>query len=1172
MNKPTMPPFVRQILGRDSIALQTPEMVIDRRTIEFKRQIPPVNIAIAISTAFVILTVHSELLPYFSAAYFVYVAFAGLQARDWMKLDPSLMSMIEKRRLLEKTGGLAYAQSIVCSLVALSFFEVATPAQHIILIAWVVLCGIGGGMSLAADRRISRRVIILCMAPFTLRLAMSGESSLTAMAIMLLLGAIISAQLLSRHDLLIREVCAEREENLGAAARTRETLRSFMEMASDWAWETDADHRLTYMSPKINALLGKSAGDIIGLPISNVFTDAFYAGPQWQRADLRAALSEHRDIRNYMYDVWDAGGEVRTISSSMRHHFDENGRYLGVRGWTSDITERISQRREIEESKKRFQDFAESASDWLWEAGANLRYTYFSERADQLTGLSHAKFIGRRMGEHRGGVTNDAQLRHDETLARREPFKNEISELKLDDGKSLWIARSGKPVFAEDGAFLGYRGACRDVTAEIAARRDAETNRQLLLQANTRLEAEVENRTVELRNRNILLDEVIESMAEGIVVFGDDHVIETVNIKAASMSGLPPAVWAVGRSIADILEIGIRHGLYPYETREAYDAAMQQALTADGVFSAIRRQKDGKVILEKVRRRPCGGYVVTYSDITEIKQREQDLESLNLELTAAKETAEGANRAKSTFLANMSHEIRTPMNGVVGMSSLLLDTALSSRQREMVQVIVNSGENLLTIINDILDFSKLEAGKMTVVNEPFDLRATIEDVIALLALTVQEKGLELMLRYQPTLGTQFLGDPGRVRQVVTNLVGNAVKFTDKGHVLVSIVGKRRGETADIEIIVEDTGCGIPADKLDSIFIAFEQADNSSARRHDGTGLGLAITRKLVDIMDGEIEASSKVGVGSRFTVRAPLVINASAPNIMPSADDLVGVKAMIVDDIKVNLDILSEQLRAWGVATVAFGDAGSAFEAAVAAARAGEPFDLAVLDQQMPDTDGIDLARQFRQNAETLSTPLILLTSAGQKGKPGKDPESLFDAYLVKPARSSMLLDAIVSCLRGRAADRAAATLEALKRASRPAANPDESIRVNALVAEDNVVNQMVIASMLEKIGCEAVIANNGREAVDLYARNDFDIVLMDISMPQMDGVEATAHIRALQAQDGRKTPIIGVTAHALAEDRKRCIDAGMDDYLPKPVKPDALRTMIVRWTEPAITARSKSA
>ncbi len=1025
---------------------RTPDPVIERRVHEFKKQIPPVNLAIVIATAFVILTVHPSMLQYFAAAYFIYAAFAAYQAMAWRALDLSALTIDAKRRQLDRTGILAVGQAVACALVAVALFELATPAQRVVLTGWVALCAFGGGVSLAADKRISRRVIFVCVVPFAARLAMDGDPTLGALATLLLLAGFLGALLLARHDLLIREVCREKQENLAAAERARESLRAFMEMASDWAWETDAGHRLSYMSPRITGLLGKAPEEVVGRHMSDVFNEKFYAGPPAQRAYLRGAMLDRRHVREFAYEVLDSNGAVRTISTTMRHHYADDGAYLGMRGWTSDITEHVASRRKLEE------------------------------------------------------------------------------------------------------------------------------NRALLEEANADLEVVVAARTRELRERTKLLDEVIESMADGLVVFGDDFVIETVNAKAAAMSGLPPAVWAPGRNISDVLDIGLRHGLYPFETRTAFFEQMRRSLDETGVFAALRRQKDGRIISEKMRRRPGGGYVVIYSDITELKERERELERLNGALTGAKETAESASRAKSVFLANMSHEIRTPMNGVIGMASLLDDTALTPRQRDMVNVIVRSGENLLTIINDILDFSKLEAGRMTMAAEPFDLRAAIEDVITLLTLNVREKGLELMLRYQPTLGTIFVGDAGRIRQIVTNLIGNAIKFTEEGHVLVSVAGRRRGETADVEIVIEDTGCGIPADKIETVFHAFEQADNSAARRHDGTGLGLAITRKLIEAMGGDISATSVVGKGSRFKVRASLVIDAAALSATPSAADLTGVRALVVDDIAVNREILVEQLSAWGISAAAFADGASAFDATFAAAQGGAAFDLAILDQQMPGMDGLELAGRLRRNPATISTPLILLTSAGTKGKPEQAADALFDAYLVKPARASMLLDAIASCLTGRAADQAIATSKALTQAS----GPDNPFGAGAsplavLVAEDNVVNQMVVTSMLEKLGCKATIAGNGREAVDLYARGEYAVVLMDISMPEMDGVEATARIRAQQEKSGRTTPIIGVTAHAMTEDRQRCIDAGMDDYLPKPVKSDSLRRMLERWVKPAQTEERRA-
>jgi PAS domain S-box-containing protein len=1143
------------------------DMIVDRRIHEYKRQIPPVNLSLAFTTGFLFLTVHPSMLGYFTAAYVFYVAFAALQANSWRKLSPTTMTAAEKRAFLSKTSVLAVFQSCVCTLVAIALFELSTPEHRIIVTAWVAFCAFGGAVSLAADRNSSRRVIAIIVGPYAARLMVENDPTLVALGVMLTLAAVVGARLLARQDLLIREVCREKEENAAAEKHARETLRAFMEMASDWAWETDADYRLTYMSPNIDKLIGRTAEEILGCGISDVFDEKFYGGPHEERDILRDALYGRKNLRNFQYDVFDRDGAKRVIKTTLRHHYNDDGVYLGVRGWTKDVTERITNLKKLADSERRFQDFAESASDWMWEADADLRYTYFSERADSVTGVPHFAFIGLKMGESRGAAAEFEKERHADALSQRLAFKDELSELPLPDGESIWIARSGKPVFAPDGAFQGYRGVCRDVTTEMRARREVEASRALLQQANDRLEKLVAERTFELQRRTDLLGEVIESMADGLVVFSDDYVIETVNSKAAALSGLPSAAWAPGRRIVDILEIGLRHGLYSYESLEDYDRAMTLSLRETGVFTTLRQQKDGRAVVEKVRRRPCGGYVVSYNDITDLKAREKALELMSAELAEARDAAEAANRAKSSFLANMSHEIRTPMNGVIGMATLLLEAGVNARQREMAQIIVNSGENLLNIINDILDFSKIEAGKMKIAAEPYDLRTTIEDITALLGPQAEDKGLELALRYQPTLGAHFIGDPGRLRQIVINLIGNAVKFTDTGHVLVSVGGKRRGETAEIDIVVEDTGCGIPQDKLKSIFNAFEQADGSSARRHDGTGLGLAITQKLVEAMGGEIFANSEVGKGTRFHLRWPAIIDASASAIVPSAKDLVGARALIVDDIAVNRDILVEQLAAWGIEAVACASAAEAFASAVEASGRQRGFDLCILDQQMPGTDGIELARRLRLNAQTTKTPLILLTSAGRKGAPEEQADALFDAYLVKPARSSMLLDAIVASLQGRAASIASAAAESMCARSEPDTASTLS-GIEVLVAEDNVVNQMVITAMLENVGARASIASNGAEAVERYRDATFAVVLMDISMPEMDGVAATAAIRRIEAERGTWTPIIGVTAHAMEEDRIRCVAAGMDDYLPKPVKPDLLRRMIERWASARVEGK----
>jgi CheY-like chemotaxis protein len=392
-----------------------------------------------------------------------------------------------------------------------------------------------------------------------------------------------------------------------------------------------------------------------------------------------------------------------------------------------------------------------------------------------------------------------------------------------------------------------------------------------------------------------------------------------------------------------------------------------------------------------------------------------------------------------------------------------------------------------------------------------------------------------------------------------------VKFTERGHVAIAVSGRRRGEWAEVEITVADTGCGIPPDKLGVIFDKFEQVDNSPARRFDGAGLGLAISRRIVEAMDGEIFVESAVGVGSAFKAAIPLKIDAREQ--AKAVDAFADVRALVVDDNAVNRAILVEQLSSWGIEATAVCGAGEALDAARRAV-ASRNFQIAIVDHHMPDMNGVDLARAMRAEPVLALIPLVLLTSAGRKGHPEPALRELFDAYLVKPARASMLLDAIGSALNRRSSDLvtiASAELAAGEGRACPF-TPDGS-PLDVLVAEDNVVNQMVIKAMLEKLGCAVRMADDGREAIEEYRRAAPDLVLMDISMPEVDGVEATALIRDLQARSGRRAPIIGVTAHALREDRQRCLDAGMDDYLPKPVRQRALEDVLRKAT--AGSARS---
>ncbi len=552
--------------------------------------------------------------------------------------------------------------------------------------------------------------------------------------------------------------------------------------------------------------------------------------------------------------------------------------------------------------------------------------------------------------------------------------------------------------------------------------------------------------------------------------------------------------------------------------------------------------------------------------------------------------AEMADRAKSEFLANMSHEIRTPMNGVLGMAELLAKTDLTPRQKTFTDVIVKSGNALITIINDILDFSKISAGQLTLDPAPFCLSEAVEDVATLMSARVSEKNLELIVRVDPRLPAHLVGDVGRFRQIVTNLVGNAVKFTERGHVLVDVSGEVAEGMVKLRLRVEDTGIGIPADKLQSVFEKFAQVDGSSTRRHEGTGLGLAIAARLIDLMGGQIGVESEIGRGSVFWFAVPLPVHeadAVGDPVVPV--DLTGARILVIDDNKVNRDILLEQMRSWGFdcAAAESGAMGLAF--LDRARMLGASVDCIVLDYQMPGMNGADVARAISADSGMNMIPILLLTSVDQVDYPRLIVDYGVAAHLTKPARSAQLLGAIVAVIQKARAKSgpahfirdaqpvAVAATERvppytiLRAGPAPAGEgaAQQNGPVDILVAEDNEVNQLVFGQILGGLGMSFRIADNGRTAVEMYRSLKPRLILMDVSMPEMNGYQATATIRAIEQISGGRTPIIGVTAHALKGDREKCLECGMDDYLPKPISPDRLGAKIATWLGEAELART---
>lgn len=895
--------------------------------------------------------------------------------------------------------------------------------------------------------------------------------------------------------------------------------RAFVESAHDIIYSADLGGRFVYANPNALQATGYTESEIIGTKYLDLIpeyyrlkAELFYKNQVI--SDLASTYFEFPAVRKDGQEIW-LGQIVQIIK--------QNGRTVGIQAIARDITERKRIQDELKENEQKLQTVIDTVNEGITLSDEVGHFEIFNATMEKLTGYTFAE----------ANAGDFSKLLYPDPAARQvalDGLKELLEKGEIHDAETAITTKSGEErTFLVTTRLVHANGSRKFLSAyrDITDRKRAEDQLQLSELRFREMfddapigyhELDLDGRITRV-NRTELT--VLGYTAEEMV---DRHVWDFVEEKEVSR-----------KAVLDKLSGKIPPGKNLERTYHRKDGSRIPVLIEDRLL----RNKEGAI----------AGIRTTAQDITQRKRMED-------ELHLAKEAAEAAAKAKSEFLAVMSHEIRTPMNGVIGMADLLAQTELTPEQTDFVETIRVSGETLLTVINDILDFSKIESGKIELEEVQFEPRSCIEEVYDLLAPKASQKNLDLLYWIDPEVPSGILGDKYRLRQILFNLVGNAIKFTERGEVFISVALKGRvGKNFELEFSVKDTGIGIPKDKVDRLFRAFTQIDSSTTRRYGGTGLGLAISMRLVELMRGKIWAESVEGRGStfHFTIHSTVPAATTAvPEVYMRGKELSisGKRILLVDDNSTNLRILKELCQHWDLIPRASSSPAEVLEWI----RQGDPFDLAILDMQMPGMDGIQLAQEIRRYRLAKSLPLILLSSIGSVIKEVKQKD-LFFAEVAKPIKQSQLYNVMNEALVG-----AKAGPHKQEIARERVAKSESQLRI--LVAEDNEINQKLLTRILLELGHTAQVVRNGLEALHTLERNSFDLIFMDVHMPEMDGLEATRKILGLY-QQGDRPKIMALTADAMSEDRQKCLDAGMDDYLSKPVRLEDVQSALERWVPP---------
>ncbi|HEV3407848.1 MAG TPA: PAS domain S-box protein [Gaiellaceae bacterium] len=885
----------------------------------------------------------------------------------------------------------------------------------------------------------------------------------------------------------------EAEEALRASEaelrRQMQYLQSLLEISPVAVVTLDLEERVTSWNPAAERLFGYSESEATGQPIKPLLlrTEAL----QEEGDALTADALEHGAAQLLTRRMRKDGSLVDVEVLLVRLHVD--GEHVGYYVIYHDVSA-------LQRQKQYYESLLEISPAAIVTVDLDDNVASWNPAAERLFGYTRDEAVGRNVDEL---VAAAEELQDEAAEVNRRGSEGEyelVARRTRKDGSLVDVHLLMAPIFQE-GELVGRYGIYHDIS--------------------------------ELQRQTRSLESVLENSPTAIVSLGLDDTVRAWNPAAERLFGYTRDE-ALGRNIDDLVANA-------QEIRDEAVTFSRSAARGQEVHAFRKRtRKDGSLVDVEVLVAPVmvggehQGSFAIYHDISE--------------LVRAREEADAANRAKSAFLATMSHEIRTPMNAVIGMTGLLLDTELDDEQREFAEIVRMSGEALLRIIDDILDFSKIEAGKLELEHYPFELRTCVEAALDVVAGRATEKGLDLAYLLDPEVPRVIVGDVTRLRQILINLLSNAVKFTEEGEVVVSIGARpARDHEAELHFAVRDTGIGIPPERMDRLFESFSQVDASTTRRYGGTGLGLAISKRLAEMMGGTMWAESGAGRGSTFHVTI-VADEASVP--LPSHDEpiqpqLRGKHLLIVDDNETNRTLLLRQAESWGMT----GRATASPSEALSWVANGEPFDLGLLDLQMPEMDGIELARRIRAHRDSTVLPLVLLTSLGRR-KEDAEAQVQLAARLAKPVKASQLYDTLVNVF----AEQAGATRSGVATGDHAA----EAQTVRVLLVEDNEVNRKLALALLTKLGYGADIAANGVEALAALEKAAYDVVLMDVEMPEMDGLEATKQIRA--RWPGASGPrIVAMTAKAMAGDREACLAAGMDDYLSKPIRVDELAEALGR-------------